>query len=200
MSAPDNSELWARMAASWRWARRLRRSQFFDSSVSSDPQHKRLVTPLRGGSRQSSGASGKKGIMNNVRAWGIAFLLISLPACVAIPIPVPERKALAGRQITTEMTAFIQPGVTTRADVIRELGEPYQELTAQRIFAYRWEMLTMYVPWALGGRGGAVGGVEEIGKPYLLLIAFNPEDRVVKFEASPQKPWDTVQEHAVKWA
>jgi outer membrane protein assembly factor BamE (lipoprotein component of BamABCDE complex) len=60
---------------------------------------------------------------------GVALLLVVLPACVAVPIPVPER-TVAGSPVTPAMTAPIQPGVTTRSEVIQLLGEPALELPA----------------------------------------------------------------------
>jgi outer membrane protein assembly factor BamE (lipoprotein component of BamABCDE complex) len=71
---------------------------------------------------------------------GVGVLLVVLPACVAVPIPVPER-TVAGSPVTPAMTAPIQPGVTTRSEVIQLLGEPALELPAHRIIAYPWEAL-----------------------------------------------------------
>ena len=127
------------------------------------------------------------------------MLLVVLPACVAVPIPVPER-AVAGSEVTPEMTAPIQPGVTTRSEVIQVLGEPSLELPAPRIVAYQWEALIGYVPWVMGYGYSGRGGVDAVHQSYVLLIAFDANDRVVKFEKTTHWPWDSVSEHALKWA
>jgi len=130
---------------------------------------------------------------------GVGLLLVVLPACVAVPIPVPER-AVAGSEVTPAMTAPIQPGVTTRSEVIHLLGEPSLELPAPRIIAYQWEALIGYVPWVIGYGYSGRGGVDAVHQSYALLIAFDANDRVVKFEKTTHWPWDSVSEHALKWA
>jgi hypothetical protein len=130
---------------------------------------------------------------------GVGLLLVVLPACLALPIPVPER-TVAGSQVTPAMTAPIQPGVTTRSEVIQLLGEPSHELPASRIIAYRWEALIGYMAWVIGYGYSGTGGVDDVRQSYVLLIAFDANDRVVKFEKTTQRPWDSISEHALKWA
>ena len=134
---------------------------------------------------------------------GVGLLLVVLPACLALPIQVPER-AVAGSQVTPAMTSPIQPGVTKRSEVIQLLGEPALELPAHRIIAYPWEALIGYVPWVmiipLNYYCCATGGADGVHQSYVLLIAFDANDRVVKFEKTTHWPWDSVSEHALKWA
>ena len=134
---------------------------------------------------------------------GVGLLLVVLPACVAVPIPVPER-AVAGSEVTPAMTAPIQPGVTTRSEVIQLLGEPALDLPAFRIIAYPWEALIGHVAWLVfipvNYYCCAGAGVDAAHALYVLLIAFDANDRVVKFEKTTHWPWDSVSEHALKWA
>ena len=44
----------------------------------------------------------------------------------------------SGYKITDETIAFIQPGVTTRADVVENLGTPLLELKDPHVVAYSW--------------------------------------------------------------
>src|SRR6516225_12350562 len=44
----------------------------------------------------------------------------------------------SGYKISDETIAFIQPGVTTRADVVENLGKPLLELNDPRVVAYSW--------------------------------------------------------------
>jgi hypothetical protein len=113
-------------------------------------------------------------------------------------VPASEQKVLTGSQITPEMTAPIRPGVTTRTEVIQLLGKPMLDLPVQRISAYPWEVLSGYMAWALPAPGAA--GVVDVGQRYVLLIAFDTEERVVKFERTTQSAWVSASEHALKWA
>ncbi len=132
--------------------------------------------------------------MNRWTLYGVWLLLAALPACVYIP--VPERPVVARSRVTAEMTAPIRPGVSTRSDVIALLGGPTLDLPTQRIIAYRWETLRGVVVWAVPAAGGAF----DVGKLYVLLVAFDAEDRVVAFETTTQQAWDSLPEHALKWA
>ena len=127
-------------------------------------------------------------------ACSLLVLLLTTTGCIIIP--VPEREVLAGHKITDENTAFIQPGITTRIDVMRELGQPSMEFEDQQIVAYAWEMLGSYFVL-----GHPLQHFElEVGNPYVLLIAFDGNDRVLRFETKARWPSDTIQEHALKWA
>jgi hypothetical protein len=44
----------------------------------------------------------------------------------------------AGYRITDATTAFVQPGVTTRADVVENLGPPLIEVEGAKVAAYSW--------------------------------------------------------------
>jgi hypothetical protein len=44
----------------------------------------------------------------------------------------------AGYKISDETIAFVQPGVTTRAEVLENLGTPLLELKDPRVIAYSW--------------------------------------------------------------
>jgi hypothetical protein len=130
----------------------------------------------------------------------LSFCLLVLLRC-AIIIPVPDGEVLSGSKITSENIAFIEQGITSRSDVIQKLGPPYMDLKELRTIAYTWDVLGVYMPWIAGYPtvGGGYGGVEKIGKPYVLLIAFDKDDHVSKFEIKERWPLDTVKSHVIKW-
>jgi len=125
----------------------------------------------------------------------MAFFFV-LSGCAAVVVPTPENEVLSGRKITNENIAFIEQGVTSRNDVIQELGPPDMDFNDLQTIAYSWEVLDSYMPWVIAG-GGA--GVEKIGKPYALLIAFDKDDNVLNFEIRERWPLDTLRGHALKW-
>jgi hypothetical protein len=95
---------------------------------------------------------------------------------------------------------FIKVGVTSRDEVIEELGPPYLSFEDLQIIAYSWVVVGAYVPWIIGGEGQAAGGVEQIGVRYVLLIAFDKHDGVIKHEIKERWLFDTIRGHATKWA
>jgi len=129
----------------------------------------------------------------------LSFCLLVPLGCAAIIIPASKHEVLSGHKITSENIAFIEQGITLKSDVIQELGPPYMDFKELRTIAYSWEVLDAYMPYIIGAGYGAAGGVLEIGKPYVLLIAFDKDDHVSKFEVKARWPLDTVKSHAIKW-
>jgi hypothetical protein len=58
----------------------------------------------------------------------------------------------SGYKISDETVAFIRPGITTRADVIENLGPPLYELKEPHVVAYSWGKMR-----AVGGKPVGVG-------------------------------------------
>jgi hypothetical protein len=54
--------------------------------------------------------------------------------------------------------------------------------------------------WVIGYGYSGTGGVDDVHQSYVLLIAFDTNDRVVKVEKTTRWPWDSVSDHALKWA
>ena len=129
----------------------------------------------------------------------LLLCLFVLWGCASIIIPVSDGKALSGRKITAENTTFIKSGVTTRREVIQTLGQPDMDFKDLRIIAYSWNVLGAYVPWVVGTPGGGGAGIMEISDKYVLLIAFEKEDRVSRFEIKKLWPLDTIRDHVLKW-
>lgn len=126
------------------------------------------------------------------------WLLIPL-GCAAIIIPASEGEVMSGRKITSENIEFIKQGITSRNEVIQKLGRPYMDFEDLQTIAYFWEVLGYYMPWIALGYYGGGGWVEKIGKTYALLIAFDKDDYVSKFEIKALWPLDTIRGHAIKW-
>mgnify|MGYP006278556893 CR=1 FL=1 len=126
-------------------------------------------------------------------AYSLAFLVLITTGCLLIPMP--ERKVLAGHKITDEDTSFIKIGVTTRNDVIRELGQPSLEFEDQRIAAYTWEVVGWHFVWGAWFASRS----EEIGRQHVLLIAFDEDNLALRFESTVRFATDTVEEHILKW-
>ncbi len=119
-------------------------------------------------------------------AWPLSALLICavafLAACVVLPVPTPERKVLEGTPVAEEQLDFLSAGVTTKQDVVDNLGDPDLIWEDANLFGYDWVMRQGILLWAVGMGYGGAGGAEDIPKHYSLLIQFDEHDRVQRFE------------------
>jgi hypothetical protein len=76
--------------------------------------------------------------------------------------------------VKDETSETLQPGVTTKEDILLTLGEPdFASEDGQRL-GYAWNKVKAI--WAVAGYGG--GGAGEIERSYVLVIAFDATDRV----------------------
>ena len=106
-------------------------------------------------------------------------VLAAATSCVVIP--TPEHGLLAGRgKIDESDIAFLQVGKTTRQEVLLRFGEPDAVLNDQSILTYHWQVSHGY--WMLAGGYTAAGG--PVPKNYLLMLEFDEEDRLKRFERS----------------
>ena len=74
---------------------------------------------------------------------------VGLSGCFLIPTP-----SVVGYSVIPNKTIeSLEPGKTTRADVLLKLGEPSERLEDDRVFVYHWEQVAGFgmVPTALGG-------------------------------------------------
>jgi hypothetical protein len=78
------------------------------------------------------------------QAWWPAVLLATAllgTGCAGvIPLPVSATKVQTGHRLKPAQVAFIQPGQTSRTEVISHLGTNYVALPRERAIAYSWEM------------------------------------------------------------
>jgi hypothetical protein len=120
-----------------------------------------------------------------------------------------------GYKISEETIAFIQPGVTTRAEVIENLGPPLMELPDIGVVAYSWGKLRatagrarMAEPSMPGRRMGyavAPEAPEESGlveaQRWICCIASDPTGRVQRVERVKLEEQGVSLEQAVRqWA
>ena len=74
---------------------------------------------------------------------------VGLSGCILIPTP----SVVGYSEITNKTIESLEPGKTTRADVLLKLGEPGERLENDRIFVYHWTQVAGFgmLPTALGG-------------------------------------------------
>jgi hypothetical protein len=136
-------------------------------------------------------------------AAGFLFIMIIpllfIQGCIMLPIP--SEKVIAGHQMTNKELNFIRPGITTKEEVVERLDDPDMIWQEERIFAYNWQTTWGVLLWVVAaGYGYGDYGAEDIGqKNYVLLIRFDPNDRVERFEATKRSKSDSYGEHLKKW-
>ena len=123
------------------------------------------------------------------------FLLLSLQGCIYIP--TPQHALLEGRgMVDPEDTEALQVGATTREAILLRFGEPDTTLNQQAIFVYRWTRVQGY--FAIGGGYSAVGG--PIGKTTLLMLEFDTQNLLKRYEYIPEGLFNMTMGAAIKWA
>jgi hypothetical protein len=122
----------------------------------------------------------------------------------------------SGYRITNETIAFIQPGVTTRADLVENLGPPLLDLKDPRVVAYSWGKVHPTAgarppappESSLEGRQmGAstmVGPLDETGmvetRRWVCCIALDGNDRVQRVETIQLEGAPSIEAAVRKWA
>ena len=131
-----------------------------------------------------------------VNKWFSLSLLLgalAIAGCVPVPsyIASPSDEPLAGRRFKPEDVAFIKPGITSRNEVISNLGVPTVDLSDLRILVYVW--IDLKEDWGIVRRTPRTAD-------WALLVAIDENNRVVRLGID-QRPWsDTVISQARKWA
>lgn len=128
------------------------------------------------------------------------FAVSLLSGCVILPIPTGEKKVLAGAAITQEQLSWLVPNTTTKKEVIDLLGIPTMAWEKDRLFVYNWIMrqgvLIVAVPYVAPEIGN-------IPKRYVLLVQFDEQDRIRRFERVVRPEFDSFQSYkdfVNKWA
>jgi outer membrane protein assembly factor BamE (lipoprotein component of BamABCDE complex) len=125
--------------------------------------------------------------------------LISQSGCIVLPIPTQEKKVLEGTPVAEEQLAFLVLGVTTKNEVTARLGSPDVIWEEARLFAYNWAMRQGVLVWAVGGGYSGAAGMSDIPKRYMLLIQFDEQDRVRRFERAVRPSHKSYGDFLEEW-
>jgi outer membrane protein assembly factor BamE (lipoprotein component of BamABCDE complex) len=100
--------------------------------------------------------------------------LINLTGCM---IPYPSHKVYEGNEIKAESLSWMQPGETTRAQVVERLGAPDIDFVDQRTIAYAWSGQSGGVLFVVPPQGAEV----PIRMRRALLIRFDTDNKAAAF-------------------
>lgn len=125
--------------------------------------------------------------------------LISQTGCILLPIPTQETKVLAGTPVTEEQLAFLALNGTTKNEVTACLGSPDVIWEEARLFAYNWVVRQGILIWAVGAHYSGAAGISDIPKRYMLLIQFDDQDRVQRFERAVWPSYTSYGDFLKEW-
>jgi hypothetical protein len=129
--------------------------------------------------------------VNRASVIPVAFGLIGLAACIAVPIPVDHTR---GRAVGPKTP--IEIGITTREEIVARAGQPDAIWEDERVFAYSWEHAKqlVIVVW-LRGENEHYAYDEE-----MLLIQFDAPGRVARAERVERPGSMSYGEFLRQWA
>jgi hypothetical protein len=128
----------------------------------------------------------------------VLLAALSLPGCLVLPVPTPEHGLVSGTGIVSEEeTRLLEPGRTTRADVLLHFGQPALSRCQEQVLVYHWAVAHGWLIVAVGGPYAAAVVPIPIPKSYLVLFAFDADGRLAHvergadlFAARPKpEPW-----------
>jgi len=101
---------------------------------------------------------------------------------------------VSGTRISKEQLSFIQPGVTTKREIIENLGPPTWEWEKQRGIAYKWEKGVAYETQELSS------GKEFVGfSSSAFCAAFDENDRLIKRTFIKAEGSNELKDAVLKW-
>ena len=95
-------------------------------------------------------------------------------------IPTPEHFLLSDRaEISSEAIKSLEPGKTTRAEVLLLFGDPATRHGQDCFFVYSWELVHGYFVWSFGY---GTGDVVPTSKLHYLCFEFTPDNLLRRFK------------------
>lgn len=114
-----------------------------------------------------------------LRFFAIGAILLFSGGCIILPIPHPASSVRSRPGIVRpEDAAFIQPGVTTREQVLLCLGQPDDHWRDQQVFYYHWSTSTLGLFVAFDRWSEYI----ECEKHHALFIEFDSNSHVTRSE------------------
>ena len=107
----------------------------------------------------------------------IALGSIPLIAGGCLIVPTPGHGGVG--VVTKEAVELLEPGKTTRADVVLRLGDPAERLEWDRFFVYKWQRIHGYFIWAVPY---VTLGAAPIENAHYLALEFTVDNRLKRFK------------------
>jgi outer membrane protein assembly factor BamE (lipoprotein component of BamABCDE complex) len=79
----------------------------------------------------------KRRLSQGGAAWAMIAVTLALAACIALPIPSEGYSLLSRGNLPSQLPQFLEVGVTTREEVLLQLGSPDSLANDHSWFGYR---------------------------------------------------------------
>ena len=123
--------------------------------------------------------------------WAVLLAsTLGLSGCVVVPIP-----PIGTDEITPETLGRLQPGKTTRIEVLMSLGDPTRRLEADRFFVYDWSESH----WMVIAGAPLRGAVGTFGDTHRLAIEFSKSGRIARLKQFASYSKKTLDEDLDAW-
>ena len=128
-------------------------------------------------------------------------LVPTLTGCLIAPVPAFGRKTVDGTRIQKEDVAFLQPGRTTREELVKRFGEPWAHYRDVEVMVYYWDVRKGYWVWGIIiPEAVAAGGAEDITSLEYLFVKLDESDRVQKYDFIKHARNVKTRDQAIQWA
>jgi outer membrane protein assembly factor BamE (lipoprotein component of BamABCDE complex) len=120
-----------------------------------------------------------------------AHLVVTmLQGCIIIPTTEHHTDESDTRDIIDEeKIAFMKTGITGKEEILLRLGEPEYMWGDEKYFVYHWRVTRGYLIWA----GGYAGGMSSLTRDYVLLVQFDQDDHLSRYEIQSERFSDEVK-------
>lgn len=159
----------------------------------------RVIVVTSGSGTAESPSSADARVLFNKKQLPVLLLSVLLSVQACVPVYSYHDRVAAGQKVTSEQATFINPGITTRDEVISKLGKPAVDLRDLRILMYPWtELKSQWV--------GVVPGfiwTAPLTASWVLFVATDENGRVTHFgfqELKGSMSTPTVISEARDWA
>jgi outer membrane protein assembly factor BamE (lipoprotein component of BamABCDE complex) len=118
--------------------------------------------------------------------WFISVLAVLFNGCIIIPTPEHDLGMPMRGQIPPKTINLVKPGITTREQVLLNLGEPDIVADNDAAFVYLWCPVEGYFIIGVGAAGGGVGGgggMAPLPRMYCVIIKFDDQGIVRSCDA-----------------
>jgi len=134
----------------------------------------------------------------------LALLLtfvLTLTGCLIAPVPAFGRKTVDGTRIQKEDVSFVQPGRTTREELVQRFGEPWAHYRDLAVMVYYWDVRKGYWVWGfVTPYGGASGVAGDITSLQYLFVQLDESDRVQRYDFVKHARNVKTRDQAIQWA
>lgn len=130
---------------------------------------------------------------------GTALAATALLIGGCLYVPTPNGRTIEGSEVKDDDLSFLKPGVTTKAEVTAQFGNPTMFWRDENIFVYRWVRREGVLVWAVAAGYSGSFGAADIPQELAFLLKFDRDDRLVGSEIVKRPMLKSYGEFLLEW-